>query len=146
LKTDGSSAQILKLLEQVIHYYEKLGSLIEEQKEIIEKKTVDRLMGVIQEKQKFQQILNKLDRQIKEYMDGLSDEKRENVIAQTLDIRSRIESKILNIISLENYCKDFIEREKIEIKGKISNLKHGKNVIKGYSSSVLKKSFISKKL
>ncbi|GEM_PF-3121521 len=146
MKTDGSSAQILKLLEQVIHYYEKLGSLIEEQKEIIEKKTVDRLMGVIQEKQKFQQILNKLDRQIKEYMDGLSDEKRENVIAQTLDIRSRIESKILNIISLENYCKDFIEREKIEIKGKISNLKHGKNVIKGYSSSVLKKSFISKKL
>jgi hypothetical protein len=146
LKTEGSPVQIQTLLEQVIHYYEKLGSLIEEQKEIIEKKTVDRLMEVIQEKQKFQQILSKLDRQIKEYMDGLSDEKRENIIAQTLGIRNRIESKILNIISLENYCKDFIEREKIEIKGKISNLKHGKNVIKGYSSSVLKKSFISKKL
>ncbi len=146
MKTEGSSAQILTLLEQELHYYEKLGLILEEQKKIIEKKTVDRLMEVIQKIQKFQKAIGDLDKRIKEYMDDLNDAKREQIIIQTKSIRTQIESKILNIISLENYCEDFINREKVEIKGKISNLKHGKNVIKGYGSSILKNSFISKKL
>ncbi len=146
MKTEDSSTQILTLLGQELQYYEKLGSLLEEQKEIIEKKTIDRLMEVIQEIQKFQQIISGLDKRIKDYMDGLDDTQREHIIVQTKKIRTQIESKILNIISLENYCEDFINREKVEIEGKMSDLKHGKNVIKGYGSSVLKNSFISKKL
>jgi hypothetical protein len=146
LKTEDSSTKIIKLLELEVHYYEKLELLLEEQKEIIEKKTIDRLMEVIQKVQKFQQKISELDGSIKQCMDGLDDAKREKIINQTKDVRTKIESKILEIISLQNYCEDFIEREKVEIKGKISNLKHGKNVIKGYSSSVLKNSFISKKL
>jgi len=146
LKTEDSSTQIIKLLEQEARYYEKLGLLLEEQKEIIERKTIDRLMEVIQKIQKFQQTISELDKRIKRNMDGLDDVKREKTINQTKDIRTKIESKILDIISLQNYCEDFIEREKIEIKGKISNLKQGKNVIRGYGSSVLKNSFISKKL
>ena len=145
MKTEDSSTQIIKLLEQEAHYYEKLGLLLEEQKEIIERKTIDRLMEVIQKIQKFQQTINELDRHIKQYMDDLDNAEREKIINQTKNIRTKIEAKILDIISLENYCEDFIEREKIEIKGKISNLKHGKNVIRGYSSSALKNSFISKK-
>ena len=146
MKTEDSSTQIIKLLEQEARYYEKLGLLLEEQKEIIERKTIDRLMEVIQKIQKFQQTISELDKRIKRNMDGLDDVKREKTINQTKDIRTKIESKILDIISLQNYCEDFIEREKIEIKGKISNLKQGKNVIRGYGSSVLKNSFISKKL
>ena len=146
MKTEDSSAQILTLLEQEFHYYEKLGLLLEEQKKIIEKKSISRLMEVIQEVQKFQQIISELDKRIKEYMDDLKDANRKQIIKQTKKIRTQIESKILDIISLENYCEDFIKREKVEIKGKISDLKHGKNVIKGYGSSVLKNSFISKKL
>jgi hypothetical protein len=145
LKTEDSSTQIIKLLDQEAHYYGKLGLLLEEQKEIIERKTIDRLLEVIQKVQKFQQTISELDKRIKQYMDGLDDAEREKIINQTKNIRTKIESKILDIISLENYCEDFIEREKIEIKGKISNLKHGKNVIRGYSSSALKNSFISKK-
>ena len=146
MKTEDSSTQIIKLLGQEARYYEKLGLLLEEQKEIIERKTIDRLMEVIQKIQKFQQTISELDKRIKRNMDGLDDVKREKTINQTKDIRTKIESKILDIISLQNYCEDFIEREKIEIKGKISNLKQGKNVIRGYGSSVLKNSFISKKL
>lgn len=146
MKTEKSSTQIIKLLEQEVYFYEKLGLLLEEQKEIIERKTIDKLMEVIQKIQKFQQTISELDNRIKQYMDGLDDVKREKTINQTKNIRAKIESKILDIISLQNYCEDFIEREKIEIKGKISNLKQGKNVIRGYGSSVLKNSFISKKL
>ncbi len=146
MKTEDSPTQIIKLLEHEVHYYEKLELLLEEQKKIIEEKTIDRLMEVIQKVQNFQQMISKLDRRIKKHMDALDDAKREKIIVQTKNIRAKIESKILDIISLENHCEDFIEREKVEIKGKISNLKHGKNVIRGYSSSVLKNSFISKKL
>lgn len=145
MKTEDSSIQIVKFLETENRYYEKLELLLEEQKEIIERKSIDRLMEVIQKIQSFQQRISELDKRIKQHMDGLDDAKREKAINQTENIRTKIESKILNIISLENYCEDFIEREKIEIKGKISNLKHGKNVIRGYGSSSLKNSFISKK-
>lgn len=146
MKTEDSPTQIIKLLEQELQYYEKLELLLEEQKLIIERKTIESLMEVIQKIQNFQQIISELDGRIKRCMDGLEDAKREKIINQTKNIRTKIESKVLDIISLEKYCEDFIEREKIEIKGKISNLKHGKNVIKGYSPSVLKNTFISKKL
>ena len=146
MKIQGISAQILTLLEQEIHCYEKLGFLICEQKNILEKKTIDKLMLVIQEKQKLQKAIKILDIKIKENMESLEAEKREQVISQTASIRSRIESEILKIIFIENYCEDFINREKVEIKGKILDLKYGKNIIKGYRSSFLKESFISKKL
>ena len=138
--------QILTLLEQELHYYEKLLSLLERQKELIAKKTIDRLMEVIQEVQKLQRDIDQLNKSIKGYMDGLDDTKREQIIILTSDIRNQIESKILTILSLESYCEDLIKQEKVQIKARISNLKQGKNVIKGYGSSMLKNLFVSKKL
>ena len=146
MKTGNKSEQILALLKQEFLYYEKLNFFLEEQKKIIENKTLERLMEIIQVKEKHQQTIYELDEQIKIELDGLDKVKREECISLTSDIREKIESQILNIISQENYCQDLMQREKVEIHGKMSNLRQGKNVIKGYNSSFLKNSFISKKL
>jgi hypothetical protein len=146
LKADDKSEQILALLKQEFLYYEKLKFFLEEQKKIIENKTLKNLMEIIQEKEKYQQNICELDEQITVELDGLDNSKRNECISLTNDIREKIESLILSIISQENYCQDLMQKEKVEIHGKISNLRQGKNVIKGYNSSFLKNSFISKKL
>ena len=146
MKTEDLSLQVITLLEQEFNCYEQLGLLLEKQKEIIEKKTVDSLLEVMQEIQKIQQIINDLDTSIKESMEGLSDTKRELIIVQTKQIRTQIEAKVLNIVSIGNYCEELIKREKIQIKGIMLNLKQGKNVIRGYEASILKNTFVSKKL
>mgnify|MGYP006090055767 FL=1 len=146
MKADDKSEQILALLKQEFLYYEKLKFFLEEQKKIIENKTLKNLMEIIQEKEKYQQNICELDEQITVELDGLDNSKRNECISLTNDIREKIESLILSIISQENYCQDLMQKEKVEIHGKISNLRQGKNVIKGYNSSFLKNSFISKKL
>ena len=142
--TIRSVQEIIKWLKEELEEYSKLLSIMEKQKLFALEEDEGRLLQVIHEKERVLGNLYKIDRKIQLSVKVLDQVRHDELVNLSQIIRGEIESKLGQVLALETFCENLLEKKKSGLRAQMKTTKHGRSVLKGYGSTSLKRSRFSK--
>ena len=126
--------------------YAKLLSILEKQKRFVDLYNESHLLETIQEKERILGRLHEIGREIQQVVDTLPKNEHNWLIEKTQAIRDEIESLLIRVLALEDYCENTLEQIKSDLHGQMKSSRKNRMVLKDYAPSSLKRSSFSKNI
>jgi hypothetical protein len=140
----GNAETAIKMLEEEKKIYEFLLGRMAMQEEAIDSDNEEALLEVLDEKEHALENLSEKNQSLLQWSAELSDAERGEMEDKTRLLRTEIENTLLQIVALEELCEKKIQSKCSRMGQKLTGLKKGKVLLKGYNTPTRIKPKISK--
>ncbi|PIR01386.1 MAG: hypothetical protein COV66_01085 [Nitrospinae bacterium CG11_big_fil_rev_8_21_14_0_20_45_15] len=140
----GNSESAIKMLEEEKKIYEFLLGRMALQEQAIDSDNEKALMEVLDEKEHALENLREKNQSLLQWSSELSGAERGEMEEKTRALRTEIENTLHQIIELEELCEKKLQSKSSRMGQKLTGLKKGKVLLKGYNTPTRIKPKISK--
>jgi len=139
-----NSETAIKMLEEEKKIYEFLLGRMALQEQAIDSDDEKALLEVLDEKERALEHLSEKNQSLLQWSSELSDAERDKMEEKTRALRTEIENTLHQLVELEELCEKKLHSKSGRMGEKLTGLKKGKVLLKGYNTPTRIKPKISK--
>ncbi len=127
-KVIGCLKQKQQLLESILQLLKRQTTAIAEDDEV-------GLLKIIDKKSELIVSLQAVDRELEALVEGLTVEEMDSLSREAGDLINHLEASFKELSQAEESCQRKLQEKKIQVQGKVIELKQGKSVLKSYKTN-----------